>query len=134
MTLESYYFSDIFNKESFFGRYSEDVVFAQFSVSASDSFGRKSEPSSSTSIAVVHQKFALFIPDFGVVGGNTLIQQSDMRFFSLTDPHSVVVLENSSIWRLIFWFFELKFNHSFVHILHMLRATFLTMTTLIYTS
>ena len=63
-----------------------------------------------------------------------MVEEPDVRFFSLADAYSVVVLEDGSVGRLVVGFLELKLDDPFIEILSLFASTCLRMTTLISTS
>ena len=63
-----YALTHVMDKEGFLGRYANYVKFGQLSISTPDALTRKSEPCSSASVAVIHEKFTIFILDLRVIG------------------------------------------------------------------
>ena len=125
---------EILNKEGLLGGDAKDIVFADPAILTPDSLAGQPQPGARPGVAVIHHKAPLLVLDLGVVGGYALVEEPDVRFFSLADAYSVVVLEDGSVGRLVVGFLELKLDDPFIEILSLFASTCLRMTTLISTS
>lgn len=116
-SVEGHRFSDVLDQEGLLGGNTDDVVLRQLPVLTADAFAAEPQPCSRTCVAVVHHEASLLVLDFGVIGADALIGEPNMTLLGLADAHSVVVLEDGSVGRLVFGLLELEFDHSFVDVL-----------------
>lgn len=107
---------DVLNQEGFFGGNADDIHARKPAVCAPDALTGQPQPSAGARVAVIHDKPSLFILYLGVVGGDTLVAQPNVRVLCLSDANCIVVLENGAVRWLIVRFFELKLDDALVDI------------------